>query len=74
MRAVPSVAQVHCPGCETMLLVLPEVLASDLDVRSDALREALNDKSGDRFTVADHEGFFDCPRCSMRGCAPELRT
>ncbi len=77
MRAVPSVAQLRCPGCETTLLVLPEVVASVLAVQTDALREVLgnlDDKSGDRFTVADQEGFFLCPRCSMSGCATEVRT
>lgn len=74
---MPSVAQLRCPGCETTLLVLPEVVASVLDVRADTLRDALgdlDDKSGDRFTVADQEGFFLCPRCSMSGCATEVRT
>jgi hypothetical protein len=77
VRAVASVAQLRCPGCETTLLVLPEVVASVLDVRTDALREALgglDHKSGDRFTVADQDGFFLCPRCSMSGCATEART
>jgi hypothetical protein len=77
VRAVPWVAQVHCPGCETTLLVLPEVVASLLDIRTDALRDVLGDlgdTSGDRFTVADHDGFYLCPRCSMRGCATEIRT
>jgi hypothetical protein len=77
VRAVASVAQLRCPGCETTLLVLPEVVASVLEVRADRLREVLANleyKSDDRFTVADQEGFFLCPRCSMSGCATESRT
>ena len=77
MRAVASVAQLRCPGCETTLLVLPEVVASVLEVRADRLRDVLGGleyKSGDRFTVADQDGFFLCPRCSMSGCATEARA
>jgi len=77
VRAVPSVAQLRCPGCETTLLILPVVVASVLEVRADVLREVLANllgKGGQRFTVADQEGFFSCPRCSMSGCATEVRA
>jgi hypothetical protein len=53
------------------------VVANVLDVRADRLRDVLgglDDKSGDRFTVADQDGFFLCPRCSMSGCATEVRA
>jgi len=74
---VRSVAQVNCSACETRLLVLPEVVASTLDVGRDALRVVLgdlDDRSGARFTVADQDGGFVCPQCSMPGCAPDIRT
>jgi DNA-directed RNA polymerase subunit RPC12/RpoP len=74
---VLSVAHVNCSACETRVLVLPEVVASSLDVRQDALRDVLgglDDRSGARFTVADQDGGFVCPQCSMPGCAPEIRA
>lgn len=77
VRGVASVAQLSCPGCETTLLVLPEVVANVLEVRAERLRDVLGGleyNSGDRFTVADQEGFFLCPRCSMSGCATEARA
>ena len=77
MRRVSSVAQLRCPGCETTLLVLPEVVAGVLEVRADRLRDVLGGleyNGGDRLTVADQEGFFLCPRCSMSGCAIDVRA
>jgi hypothetical protein len=74
---VPSVAQVNCSGCRATLFVLPEVVASVLDVPQYVLGGVLGelrDKSGDRFTVADQDGSFACPHCSMPGCAPEIRS
>jgi hypothetical protein len=58
------------------LIVLPGSLTTALDVDRSALSDALrdlHDKNGSRYTVADHDGSFQCPRCSMPGCAPESR-
>jgi hypothetical protein len=75
-RTVRAVAHVRCSGCERALVVMPAMLAEFVGADRGALTELLGeleDKHGNRYTLAEPDGAFVCPACAMPGCALSAR-
>jgi hypothetical protein len=72
---VPSVAHVRCSGCETPLVILPASVAILVRADHETLREILaqlEDANGDKYTLAEADGSFACPACTMPGYAASV--
>jgi hypothetical protein len=55
-----------------MPATLAEVAGADRDALTELLGE-LEDKRGNRYTLAEPDGGFACPACAMPGCALSVR-
>jgi hypothetical protein len=74
--AVPSVALRRCSGCEAALAVLPDSLARATNadrVELTKLLAELDDDRGTRYALAEPDGSFACPICTMPGYAVSAR-
>ena len=54
-----------------MPATLAEVAGADRDALTELLE--LEDKRGNRYTLAEPDGGFACPACAMPGCALSVR-